>query len=51
MTAAVLEQMEQFLSAAKLPALLEPGEALLCLTPNNHSLEPRSSHVLLQAWE
>jgi len=47
----VLEQLEQFLAAAKLPALLEPGEAILPLTPTNHSLEPRSSHVLLQAWE
>ncbi len=47
----LLLQLEQFLAGAKLPALLEPGEAILPLTPANHSLEPKSSHVLLQAWE
>jgi len=51
LTAPVLEQLEQFLASAVLPALLEPGEPILQLTDGNHSLEPRSSHVLLQAWE
>ena len=47
----MLEQLERFLATATLPALLEPGEALLPLTGLNHSLDPRASHVLLQAWE
>jgi hypothetical protein len=50
-TVPVLQQLEQFLAAARLPALLEPGEPILPLTNTNHSLEPKSSHVLLQAWE
>ena len=51
MTVPVLQQLEQFLASARLPALLEPGEPILPLTDTNHSLEPKSSHVLLQAWE
>lgn len=51
MTTTVLQQLEQFLSSASVPGLLEPGEPILQLTDTNHSLEPRSAHVLLQAWE
>ncbi|MDQ6676217.1 MAG: hypothetical protein M3Z09_02855 [Acidobacteriota bacterium] len=47
----LLQEIEQFLAGATLPALLEPGEPILPLTDSNHSLEPKSSHVLLQAWE
>jgi len=47
----VLQQLEQFLAGATLPALLEPGEPILPLTDSNHSLELKPSHVLFQAWE
>ncbi len=47
----MIEQLKKFVESAVLPALLEPGEPLLPLNANNYSLEPRSSHVLLQAWE
>ena len=47
----MLQQLETFLASAVLPALLEPGEPILPLGKSNYSLEPRSSHILLQAWE
>jgi hypothetical protein len=43
--------IEAFLKNAKQPALLEPGEELLAITPDNFSLEMRGSHLTLQAWD
>src|ERR1700675_842830 len=49
--AAIRAQIETFLSSAREPALLEPGEELLPLTPENYSLEMRGSRLTLQAWD
>src|SRR4029079_19523418 len=43
--------IEEFLKSAKEPALLEPGEELLPLTGDNHSLEMRGSRLTLAAWD
>ena len=43
--------IEAFLSAAREPALLEPGEELLRLTSDNYALEMRASRLTLQAWD
>ena len=43
--------IEEFLRGARQPALLEPGEELLPLTGENHSLEIRGSRLTLQAWD
>src|SRR3954454_8470047 len=43
--------IEEFLRAAREPALLEPGEELLPLTGDNYSLEMRGSRLTLQAWD
>jgi hypothetical protein len=44
-------QIEAFLKTAREPALLEPGEELLPLSPENYSLEMRGSRLTLQAWD
>ena len=49
--AEIRAQVESFLASAREPALLEPGEELLPLTPENHSLEMRGSRLTLQAWD
>jgi hypothetical protein len=43
--------IEAFLSTAKQPALLEPGEELMPLTSENLNLEERSGRLTLQAWD
>jgi hypothetical protein len=43
--------IEAFLKSCKQPALLEPGEELLILTPDNFSLELRGSRLTLQVWD
>ena len=43
--------IEAFLSNAREPALLEPGEELLPLTAGNFHLEPRGERLTLQAWD
>lgn len=43
--------IEAFLSNAKEPALLEPGEELMPLSAENFHLEPRGEHLTLQAWD
>jgi hypothetical protein len=43
--------IEEFLRSAREPALLEPGEDLLPLTPANYSLEMRGSRLTLAAWD
>jgi hypothetical protein len=43
--------IEEFLRSAKEPALLEPGEELLLLTPDTYSLEMRGSRLTLSAWD
>ncbi|MGD0497373.1 MAG: hypothetical protein ABSC23_02950 [Bryobacteraceae bacterium] len=43
--------IERFLAGAKQPALFEPGEELLPLTPDNYTLEMRGSRLTLQAWD
>jgi len=49
--AAIRAQIESFLTSAREPALLEPGEELLPLTAENYSLEIRGSRLTLQAWD
>jgi hypothetical protein len=44
-------EIEAFLANAKQPALLEPGEELLALTPGDFALEIRGSRLVLQAWD
>jgi hypothetical protein len=43
--------IEAFLQNAREPALLEPGEDLLHLTPDNYTLDMRASKLTLQAWD
>ncbi|HEY1241042.1 MAG TPA: hypothetical protein VGF16_10815 [Bryobacteraceae bacterium] len=43
--------IEAFLTHARQPALLEPGEELLPLTGDNFSLELRGTRLVLQAWD
>ncbi len=49
--ASIRAAIEEFLRGARQPALLEPGEELLPLTGDNHSLEIRGSRLTLQAWD
>jgi hypothetical protein len=43
--------IEDFLQTCKEPALLEPGEELFPLPPENFSLEVRGPRVTIQAWD
>jgi hypothetical protein len=43
--------VEEFLKAARQPALFEPGEELLALTAENLALEMRGLRLTLQAWD
>jgi hypothetical protein len=43
--------IEAFLSSARQPALLEPGEELLPLADGNFALELRGARLTLQAWD
>jgi hypothetical protein len=43
--------IEAFLSKAKEPALLEPGEELMALSAENLHLEARGERLTLQAWD
>ncbi len=43
--------VEAFLKTSKEPALLEPGEDLFPLTPENFALEMRGSRLTLEAWD
>jgi len=43
--------IERFLKSSRRPALLEPGEPLLPLEPENYTLQLRSSRLTLQAWD
>jgi hypothetical protein len=49
--AQIRAQIEEFLRGARQPALLEPGEELLPLSGENHTLEMRGSRLTLQAWD
>ncbi|SPE41004.1 conserved hypothetical protein [Candidatus Sulfopaludibacter sp. SbA3] len=49
--AELLAAIEAFLSNAKQPALLEPGEELMPLSAENFHLEPRGERLTLQAWD
>jgi len=51
MSSDVRAAIEAFLSTAKQPALLEPGEELMPLTSENLNLEERSGRLTLQAWD
>jgi len=44
-------QIEVFFKDARQPALLEPGEELLALTPDNFVLDLRGERLTLQAWD
>jgi hypothetical protein len=44
-------EIEAFFQSARKPALLEPGEELLALTPDNFSLDLRGERLTLQAWD
>src|SRR6266700_3926651 len=43
--------VEAFIRKCEEPALLEPGEELFLLNPDNHVLEMRGSRLTLQAWD
>lgn len=43
--------IERFLQSSRRPALLEPGEPLLPLLPDNFTLQLRTSRLTLQAWD
>jgi len=43
--------IERFIAACREPALCEPGEESLSITPNNLVLETRSGILTLQAWD
>jgi hypothetical protein len=45
------DAIRRFLAASAEPALLEPGEEQILLTPENWHLELRADRVLLQAWD
>jgi hypothetical protein len=45
-----LETIQDFLRAAELPALGEPGQTLLPLISGQYTLEARAGYVLLHAW-
>jgi hypothetical protein len=45
------EAIDSFVRSARKPALLEPGEPLLPLTPQTFLSEEHPGHVLLQAWD
>lgn len=44
-------EIEAFLKNSRQPALLEPGEELLALTPDNFALDVRGQRLTLQAWD
>jgi hypothetical protein len=44
-------EIEGFLKNSRQPALLEPGEELLALTPDNFALDIRGQRLTLQAWD
>jgi hypothetical protein len=44
-------EIEAFLKQSRQPALLEPGEELLALTPDNFALDLRGERLTLQAWD
>jgi hypothetical protein len=44
-------EIEAFLKNCRCPALLEPGEELLALTPDNFALDLRGERLTLQAWD
>jgi len=44
-------EIETFLKNSRQPALLEPGEELLALTPGNFALDLRGERLTLQAWD
>jgi len=44
-------EIEAFLKNSREPALLEPGEELLALTPDNFALDLRGQRLTLQAWD
>jgi hypothetical protein len=48
--AEVLERIRQFISGAKRPAVLEPGEAPLHLLGENFALNPRGPAVSIECW-
>jgi hypothetical protein len=45
------DAIRRFLATSGQPALLEPGEEQILLTPENCHVEVRSGRVLLQAWD
>ena len=43
-------QIDEFIKKCKEPALMEPGEELLLIAPDNFVLETRGPRLTLQAW-
>src|SRR5579885_2158791 len=43
--------IENFLKSCKEPALLEPGEEIIPLTPENFAIDLRGSRLTIQAWD
>jgi hypothetical protein len=48
--AAVRQEIERFLEAAKKPALIEAGEECIALSGDNYALEERGPSLTMQAW-
>ena len=48
---AIRARLEAFLAHARRPALMEPGEPLLLLSPGNYEIENHPAHLTLQAWD
>lgn len=44
-------EIEQFVTGARQPALLEPGDELLPLAPGDFAIEERSGRLTLEAWD
>ena len=51
MTSSVLAEIQQFLTAAQAPALVEPGAGLMVLVRGMYTLEDNGGRVVLQAWD
>lgn len=46
----LLQKVQSFLESCSEPALLEPGDSLLRLFPNQYGLEARRSGLIFEAW-
>src|SRR5579884_2266683 len=50
-TDTIRRQIDRFLSAAETPALVEPGDDLILISPDRFDVEERGGRVVVQAWD